>query len=226
MTSLLIALCNHLHLNFVSVVQKFKSESIFVHMQYQQEGTDKRKTHCSSQPRTPCRWGCDAASSSYQKDLGSSNSQMPPLLWKRNMFFRFWLFRVCLYVCMVVAVFLPEQCRLRASSVAITCMISPILSRSMSPNSTGWDRMYMARYTIISCVAFKQIAVRWGSKKSPAVAQIFITWVRTATLISWPLASYMRVFNSSGGRGLNRNKGRGGRKFGFRHYISLIKGFT
>lgn len=57
----------------------------------------KGQTHCSSQPRTPCRWGYDAASSSYQKDLGSSNSQMPPLLWKSNMFFRFWLFRVRLY---------------------------------------------------------------------------------------------------------------------------------
>lgn len=49
-------------------------------------------------------------------------------------------------------VLVPEQCRLRASSVAITCMMSPIRSRSMSPNRAGWERMYMARYTMISCV--------------------------------------------------------------------------
>lgn len=32
------------------------------------------------------------------------------------------------------------------------------------------------------------------------------TWVRTATLMSWPLASYIRVFSSSGGSGLKENK--------------------
>lgn len=62
----------------------------------------------------------------------------------------FFIFLLCraasVYVhsCVYTA-FLPEQCRLRASSVAITCMMSPILSRSMSPNTADWARMYMAR---------------------------------------------------------------------------------
>lgn len=51
---------------------------------------------------------------------------------------------------------LPEHWRLRASSVAITCMIRPILSRSMSPNRFGWERTYMARYTMISCVTHRK----------------------------------------------------------------------
>lgn len=41
--------------------------------------------------------------------------------------------------------FLPEHRRLRANSVAITCMMSPILSRSMSPNRAGWERTYIAK---------------------------------------------------------------------------------
>lgn len=57
---------------------------------------------------------------------------------------------LCTVVCKCARFFLPVQCRLRASSVAITCMMSPILSRSMSPNKAGWERTYMARYTMIS----------------------------------------------------------------------------
>lgn len=58
----------------------------------------------------------------------------------------------------------PEQFRLRASSVAITWMISPIRSLSISTKRLGCALTYMARYTTISCV-------------------------RTAMLMSCPLAS-------------------------------------
>lgn len=45
----------------------------------------------------------------------------------------------------------PEQFRLRASSVAITWMISPIRSLSISTKRLGCALTYMARYTTISC---------------------------------------------------------------------------
>lgn len=46
---------------------------------------------------------------------------------------------------------LPEHFRLRASSVAITWIIRPIRSLSISTKRLGCDRTYIAKYIIISC---------------------------------------------------------------------------
>lgn len=42
------------------------------------------QTHCFSPPQILCRWGCDAAGSSCQRDSGSSGSRMPPHLKKHH----------------------------------------------------------------------------------------------------------------------------------------------
>lgn len=119
-----------------------------------QEASKTPQTYCFSPPQTLCHWVCDAAGSSCQKDSGSSSSQKPPLLQRhRRVYSASLCRRFSVYGFRHMwgsSASLPEQCRLRASSVAITCMMSPILSRSMSPNRAGWERMYMARYTMIS----------------------------------------------------------------------------
>lgn len=52
---------------------------------------------------------------------------------------------------LVIKLLLPEHFRLRASSVAITWIIRPMRSLSISMKRLGCDRTYIAKYIIISC---------------------------------------------------------------------------
>lgn len=51
----------------------------------------------------------------------------------------------------MIKLLLPEHFRLRASSVAITWIIRPMRSLSISTKRLGCDRTYIAKYIIISC---------------------------------------------------------------------------